>query len=192
VVVTLLMNGGFDDPNPQEQDHSVTDQDIDPETTSLGKTFLHQNQVDQRLAFYLWADAQERLPADISLKCATLSCTERWTLAIGPLVKPMSEDVDQGRVAAYTVWLNLMTNTQPAPFACFEWDRVGQFPVGSDRLRDHFLRQNRICFTSANRGCSRFQGAGLFSGQLRPPARRLRVNWPLGKPILGICWAAEV
>jgi hypothetical protein len=47
VVVTLLMNGGFDDPNPQSKTIQLTDQDIDPETTNQGKTFLHQNQVDQ-------------------------------------------------------------------------------------------------------------------------------------------------
>jgi hypothetical protein len=134
VVVTLLMNGGFDDPNPQSKTIQLTDQDIDPETTNQGKTFLHQNQVDQRLAFYLWAEAQQRLPADTLTEVRNALTHGAVTLAIGPLVKQMSDDLDQGRVAAYTLWFEpddqhatgdvrlLLNGTQ-----------LGDFPVGSDR-----------------------------------------------------------
>jgi hypothetical protein len=134
VVVTLLMNGGFDDPNPQSKTIQLTDQDIDPETTNLGKTFLHQNQVDQRLAFYLWAEAQERLPADTLTEVRNALMHGAVTLAIGPLVKQMSEDVDQGRVAAYTVWFE--PDDQHATGAVrllLNGTELGQFPVGSDR-----------------------------------------------------------
>src|SRR5258708_38862389 len=52
VVVTLLMNGGFDDPNPQNKTIQLTAKDIDPETTKQGKPFLHHNTVQQRVALY--------------------------------------------------------------------------------------------------------------------------------------------
>ena len=101
VVITLLMNAGFDDPNPQSKTIQLTDQDVDPETTNLGKTHLHENQVDQRLAFYLWAEAQRRLPADTLTEVRNSLTHGAVTLAIGPLVKEMSDDLE-GMILAKT------------------------------------------------------------------------------------------
>jgi hypothetical protein len=134
VVITLLMNGGFDDPNPQRKTIQLTDQDIDPETTNLGKTYLHQNQVDQRLAFYLWAEAQHRLPADTLTEVRNALMHGAVTLAIGPLVKEMSDGLDQGRVAAYTIWFE--PGDQHATGAVnlvLNGTELGQYPVGPDR-----------------------------------------------------------
>lgn len=134
VVITLLMNGGFDDPNPQSKTIQLTDQDIDPETTNLGKTYLHQNQVDQRLAFYLWAEAQHRLPADALTEVRNALTHGAVTLAIGPLVKQMSDDLDQGRVAAFTIWFE--PGDQHATGAVnlvLNGTELGQYPVGPDR-----------------------------------------------------------
>ncbi len=118
VVVTLLMNGGFDDPNPQSKTIQLTDQDLDPETTNQGKTFLHQNQVDQRFL----TEVRNALTHGAV------------TLAIGPLVKQMSDDLDQGRVAAYTLWFE--PDDQHATGAVrllLNGTQLGDFPVGSDR-----------------------------------------------------------
>ena len=134
VVVTLLMNGGFDDPNPQSKTIQLTDQDIDPETTNLGKTYLHQNQVDQRLAFYLWSEAQHRLPADTLTEVRNALTHGAVTLASGGLVKEMSENLDQGRVAAYTIWFE--PGDQHATGAVnlvLNGAELGQYPVGPDR-----------------------------------------------------------
>src|SRR5258708_36419811 len=134
VVVTLLMNGGFDDPNPQSKTIQLTDQDIDPETTNQGKTFLHQNQVDQRLAFYLWAEAQQRLPADTLTEVRNALTHGAVTLAIGPLVKQMSDDLDQGRVAAYTLWFEPDDqHATGAVLSLFNGTQLGDFPAGSVR-----------------------------------------------------------
>jgi hypothetical protein len=134
VVVTLLMNAGFDDPNPQSKTIQLTDQDVDPETTNLGKTHLHENQVDQRLAFYLWAEAQRRLPADTLTEVRNSLTHGAVTLAIGPLVKEMIDDLDQGRVAAYTIWFE--PGDQQATGAVnlqLNGTRLGEYPVGPDR-----------------------------------------------------------
>jgi hypothetical protein len=140
VVVTLLMNGGFDDPNPQSKTIQLTDQDIDPETTNLGKTFLHQNQVDQRLAFYLWSEAQQRLPADSLTEVRNSLTHGAVTLAVTPLVKEMTDDIDQGRVAAYTIWF--VPDDQHATGAVrllLNGMVLGEFPVGSDRYAITFF-----------------------------------------------------
>lgn len=134
IVVTLLMNGGFDDPNPQSKTLQLTDQDIDPETTNLGKTYLHQNQVDQRLAFYLWAEAQRRLPADTLTEVRNSLTHGAVTLAIGPLVKQMSDDLDQGRMAAYTMWFEPGDQHETgAVNLVLNGTELGQYPVGPDR-----------------------------------------------------------
>src|SRR3984885_2947664 len=133
VVVTLLVNARFDDPNPQSKTIQLTDQDVDPETTKLGKPHLHENQVDQRLAFYLWAEAQERLPADTLTEVRNALTHGAVTLAIRPLVKQMSEDLDQGKVAAYTIWFD--PDDQHGTGAVrllLNGTELGQFPVGSD------------------------------------------------------------
>ena len=134
VIVTLLMNAGFDDPNPQSKTIKLTDQDMDPETTNLGKTYLHQNQVDQRLAFYLWSEAQHRLPADTLTEVRNSLTHGAVTLAIGPLVKEMSDDLDQGRMAAYTIWFE--PGDQHATGAVnlvLNGSELGQYPIGPDR-----------------------------------------------------------
>src|SRR5260221_1485490 len=134
VVVTLLMNGGFDDPNQQRKTIQLTDQDLEPETINQEKSVLHQNQVDQRLAFYLWAEAQQRLPADTLTEVRNALTHGAVTLAIGPLVKQMSDDLDQGRVAAYTLWFE--PDDQHATGAVrllLNGTQLGDFPVGSDR-----------------------------------------------------------
>jgi hypothetical protein len=134
VVVTLLLNGGFDDPNPQSKTIQLTDQDIDPETTNLGKTYLHQNQVDQRLAFYLWSEAQRRLPNDTLTEVRNSLTHGAVTLAINPLVKEMSDDLDQGRIAAYTIWFD--PGDQHATGAVnllLNGTVLGEYPVGPDR-----------------------------------------------------------
>jgi hypothetical protein len=143
VVVTLLMNGGFDDPNPQSKTIQLTDQDIDPETTNLGKTYLHQNQVDQRLAFYLWAEAQHRLPADTLTEVRNALTHGAVTLAVGPLVKEMSDQLDQGKVAAYTIWFE--PGDQQATGAVrllLNGAQLGEFPIASDRYAITFYAKS--------------------------------------------------
>ena len=143
IVATLLMNGGFDDPNPQSKTIQLTDQDIDPETTNLGKTFLHQNQVDQRLAFYLWSEAQHRLPADTLTEVRNSLTHGVVTLAITPLIKELSDDLDQGRVSAYTIWfVPDDQHTTGAVDLVLNGMVLGEFPVGSDRYAITFYAKS--------------------------------------------------
>ena len=134
VIVALLMNGGFDDPNPGSKTIELTDQDIDPETTNLAKTFLHQNQVDQHLALYLWSEAQKRLPADALPEVRNALAHGLVTLALAPLVREITNDLDQGKVSAYTIWFE--PDDQPATGVVrlqLNGVEIGQFPVGRER-----------------------------------------------------------
>src|SRR5258708_15082351 len=63
VVASLLMNAGFEDPNPRSKMLRLSAQDIDPETTNLTKTLLRQTQSDQQIGIYLFAKAAAEFSA---------------------------------------------------------------------------------------------------------------------------------
>jgi len=95
------------------------------------------------LAFYLWAEAQQKLPADTLTEVRNALTHGAVTLAIGPLVKEMSEGLDQGRVAAYTIWFE--PDDEHATGAVrlqLNGAELGEFPVGPQRYAITFFAKS--------------------------------------------------
>src|SRR5258708_37641466 len=104
VVASLLMNGGFEDPDPQSKMLRLSDQDVDPETTNLTKTLLRQNQSDQRIGLYLWNKATTEL-SGYALNQVKLGLAHgQIAQPLSPLAKSLADDLDQQRVAYFTLW----------------------------------------------------------------------------------------
>ncbi|HET9378367.1 MAG TPA: hypothetical protein VFO40_25590 [Chthoniobacterales bacterium] len=134
VVTSLLMNGGFEDPDPQSKILRLSDQDIDPETTNLTKTLLRQNQSDQRIGLYLWAKAADALSADALSQVKSGLAHGQIAQPLSSLAKSLADDLDQQKVAAFTLWF--VPNDEAASGAVrLQLDGVdlGEFPVGSER-----------------------------------------------------------
>jgi hypothetical protein len=140
VVVSLLMNGGFEDPDSQRKVLQLSDQDIDPETTSLAKTLLRQNQSDQRIGLYLWARAAAELSGDALNQVKSGLAHGQIAQPLLPLAKSLADDLDQQRVAAFTLWF-VPDDSAASGTVWLQLDGVdlGEFPVGSERYAITFL-----------------------------------------------------
>jgi hypothetical protein len=134
VVASLLMNGGFEDPDPQSKMLQLSDQDIDPETTNLTKTLLRQNQSDQRIGLYLWTKAAAELSGEALNQAKSGLGHGQIAQPLSPLAKSLADDLDQQKVAAFTLWF--VPDDRAASGAVrLQLDGVdlGEFPVGSER-----------------------------------------------------------
>ena len=134
VVASLLLNGGFEDPDPQSKMLRLSDQDVDPETTNLTKTLLRQNQSDKRIGLYLWTKAAAELTGDALNQVKTGLAHGQIAEPLSTLAKSLVDDLDQQRVAAFTLWF--MPDDRTAAGAVrLQLDGVdlGEFPVGSER-----------------------------------------------------------
>ena len=134
VIVTLLLNGGFDDPNPQSKTIQLTGQDVDPEITNQAKTLLRQNQLNQPLALYLWGQAQRKLPLEALPVIRNALGRGQVTAPVAPLAKELSDDLDQGRAAAYVIWVEPDDHAVSGTVR-LQLDGVvlGDFPISRDR-----------------------------------------------------------
>jgi hypothetical protein len=134
VVASLLMNGGFEDPDPQSKILQLSDQDIDPETTNLTKTLLRQNQSDPRIGLYLWAKAADELSADALSQVKSGLAHGQIAQPLSSLAKSLADDLDQQKVAAFTLWF--VPHDESASGAVrlqLNGVDLGEFPVGSER-----------------------------------------------------------
>jgi hypothetical protein len=134
VVGSLLMNGGFEDPDPQSKILQLTDQDIDPETTALAKTMLRQNQSDQRIGLYLWAKAATEFSGDALNRAKSGLTHGQISQLLSPLAKSLADDLDQQKVAAFTLWF--VPGDEAASGAVhlqLDGMDLGEFPVGNER-----------------------------------------------------------
>jgi hypothetical protein len=134
VVASLLMNGGFEDPDPQSKMLQLTDQDIDPETTNLAKTLLRQNQSDQRIGLYLWNRAATEFSANALNETKSALTHGQIAQTLLPFAKSLADDLDQQKVAAFTFWF-VPDDGAPSGTVRLQLDGVdiGEFPVGSER-----------------------------------------------------------
>jgi hypothetical protein len=134
IVVSLLMNGGFEDPDPQSKMLRLSDQDVDPETTNLTKTLLRQNQSDQRIGLYLWAKAAAELSGDALSQVKSGLARGQIAQPLSSLAKSLADDLDQQRAAAFTLWF-LPDDGSRAGTVRLQLDGVdlGEFPVGKER-----------------------------------------------------------
>jgi hypothetical protein len=134
VVASLLMNGGFEDPDPQSKILQLSDQDIDPETTNLTKTLLRQNQSDQRTGLYLWAKAAAEISGDALSQVKSGLAHGQVAPALSLLAKSLADDLDQQKVAAFTLWF-VPDDGAASGAVRLQLDGVdlGEFPVGSER-----------------------------------------------------------
>jgi hypothetical protein len=133
-MVTLLLNGGFDDPNPQSKTIQLTGQDVDPEITNQAKTLLRQNQLNQPLALYLWGQAHRKLPLEALPVIRNALGRGQVTAPVAPLAKELSDDLDQGRAAAYVIWVEPDDHAVSGTVR-LQLDGVGlgDFPISRDR-----------------------------------------------------------
>ena len=134
VVTSLLMNGGFEDPDPQSKILQLSGQDIDPETTNLTKTLLRQNQSDQRIALYLWAKAAAEISGDALGQVKSGLAHGQIAPSLSLLAKSLADDLDQQKVAAFTLWF-VPDDGAASGAVRLQLDGVelGEFPVGSER-----------------------------------------------------------
>jgi hypothetical protein len=140
VVASLLMNGGFEDPDPQSKILQLSDQDIDPETTNLTKTLLRQNQSDQRIGLYLWTKATAELSGDGLSQVKLGLAHGQIAPALSPLAKSLADDLDQQKVAAFTLWFVPDDGTAfGAVRLQLDGTDLGEFPVGAERYAITFL-----------------------------------------------------
>jgi len=128
------MNGGFEDPDPQSKMLRLSDQDVDPETTNLTKTLLRQNQSDQRIGLYLWTKATSELSGDALNQVKLGLAHGQIAQPLSPLAKSLADDLDQQRVAAFTLWF-MPDDGTAAGTVRLQLDGVilGEFPVGTER-----------------------------------------------------------
>jgi hypothetical protein len=134
VVVSLLMNGGFEDPDPQSKMLQLSDQDIDPETTNLAKTLLRQNQSDPRIGLYLWSKAAAELSSDALNQVKSGLAHGQIAQPLSPLAKSLADDLDQQKVAAFTLWFVPDDGAAPGTVRLqLDGADLGEFPVGSER-----------------------------------------------------------
>ena len=134
VVGSLLMNGGFEDPNPQSKMLQLTDQDIDPETTALAKTLLRQNQSDQRIGLYLWTEAVAKFSA-VALNQARSGLGHgQISQMLSPLAKSLADDLEQQKASAFTLWF-VPGDEAASGTVRLQLDGMdlGEFPVGNER-----------------------------------------------------------
>ncbi len=134
VVASLLMNGGFEDPDPRSKILRLSGQDIDPETTNLTKTLLRQNQSDQRIGLYLWTKAATEFSGDALNQVKSGLTHGQITPPLLALAKSLADDLDQQKVAAFTLWL-VPDEGAASGRVRLQLDGVdlGEFPVGSER-----------------------------------------------------------
>jgi hypothetical protein len=134
VVGMLLMNGGFDDPDPQSKSLELTSQDVDPETTNLAKTLLRQNQVDQRIGVYLWGEAATAFSGDALTQAKSGLSHGQIAPSLLPLAKSLADDLDQQKVAAFTFWF-VPRDKAASGTVRLSLDGIdlGEFPVGEER-----------------------------------------------------------
>jgi hypothetical protein len=140
VVASLLMNGGFEDPDPQSKLLQLTDQDIDPEATNLAKTLLRQNQADQRIGLYLWTKAAVEFPSDALEQVKSGLSHGQIAQPLAALAKSLATDLDQQKVAAFTFWF-VPDDGAALGTVHLQLDGVdlGEFPVGNERYAVTFL-----------------------------------------------------
>jgi hypothetical protein len=134
VVASLLMNGGFEDPDPRSKLLQLTDQDIDPEATNLAKTLLRQNQSDQRIGLYLWTQAAADFSSDALNQAKSGLSHGQIAQPLSDLAKSLANDLDQERVAAFTFWF-VPDDGAARGTVRLQLDGIdlGEFPVGNER-----------------------------------------------------------
>jgi hypothetical protein len=155
VVGILLMNGGFDDPDPQSKSLELTAQDIDPETTSLAKTLLRQSQLDQRIAVYLWNQATTEFSEDALVQVKSGLNHGQIAQPLLPLAKSLTDDLDQQKVAAFTFWFVPEGEaTAGTVHLLLDGVDLGEFPVGKERYAVTLLAKSgsteRLQITAAH------------------------------------------
>ena len=105
VLVSLLLNRGFEDPNPQSKHLELTADDIDPESTTLIKTLLKQSQLDQIGKMYLTEVARQTLSGDALSDALNSIKSNVVAGSLAPLVKQLNDDLDAGHAAVYSIWV---------------------------------------------------------------------------------------
>jgi hypothetical protein len=95
----------FDHADSGSKTLELTDQDIDPETTTAAKTLLRQNQVSPSVVPALLIEARQKLSSNEFLGAENALRQGRISPALAPFAKSLADDLENGKAAAFTIWL---------------------------------------------------------------------------------------
>jgi len=95
----------FDHADSGSKALELTAQDIDPETTTVAKTLLKQNQLSPNVLPALLIEARQKLSSNELLEAEKALRQGRISPALTPLAKNLADDLESGKAAAFTIWL---------------------------------------------------------------------------------------
>ena len=95
----------FDHADSGSKALELTAQDIDPETTTVARTLLKQNQLSPSVLPALLIEARRRLSSNALLETENALRQGRISPALAPLAKNLADDLENGKAAAFTIWL---------------------------------------------------------------------------------------
>lgn len=178
VSLFLLAPSLFDVSDSGRKTLELTDQDIDPETTTVAKTLLKQNQLSQSMAPQLLIQARLKLSGNDLLEAENAVRLGRLSPALMPLAKSLADDLENGKAAAFTIWVEPDDEAQgQAVDIRLDGVDLGKFDVSNNRYAITLIYRtgstSRIQLTGANESSTVFK-AETASSEAR--TRRLRMG----------------
>ena len=155
----------------------LTAQDIDPETTTVAKTLLKQNQVSPSLVPALLIEARRKLSGNEFLGAENELRQGRISPALAPFAKNLAADLENGKAAAFTIWLEPDQDAKgQAVDIRLDGIELGVFDISSRYAISLIYRTSstsRVQLTGANQNPAVFK-AETASSEAR--TRRLRTG----------------
>jgi hypothetical protein len=167
----------FDRADSGSKTLELTDQDIDPETTTVAKTLLKQNQVSPSAVPALLIEARPKLSGNEFLGAENALRQGRIAPALAPFAKNLADDLENGKAAAYTVWLEPDEDAKgQAVDIRLDGVELGVFDISNRSAITLVYRTgstSRVQLTGANQNPTVFK-AETASSEAR--TRRLRIG----------------
>ncbi|MGA8657247.1 MAG: hypothetical protein WB586_13965 [Chthoniobacterales bacterium] len=178
VGLSVLAPSLFDSADSGNKTLELTGQDIDPETTTVAKTLLRQNQVSRSVAPELLIEARQKLLGNDLLEAENAVRLGRLSPALAPLAKNLADDLENGKAAAFTIWVEPDDEAQgQAVDIQLAGVDLGKFDVSSNRYAITLIYRtgstSRIQLTGVNDSPAVFK-AETASSEAR--TRRLRMG----------------
>lgn len=155
----------------------LTAQDIDPETTTVAKTLLKQNQLSPSVLPTLLIEARQKLSSNELLEAENALHRSRISPALAPLAKNLADDLESGKAAAFTIWLEPDQDAKgQAVDIRLDGVELGVFDMSSRSAITLVYRtgsRSRIQLTGANQSPTVFR-AETASSEAR--TRRLQIG----------------
>ena len=155
----------------------LTDQDIDPETTTVAKMLLRQNHVSPSVVPALLIEARPKLSGDEFLGAENALHQGRISPALAPFAKNLADDLETGKAAAFTIWLEPDQDAKgQAVDIRLDGVELGVFDVSNRSAITLVYRtgsRSRVQLTGANQNPTVFKAETASSEAL---TRRLRIG----------------